>query len=103
MRDIELFQAALGLQAPWKVVESSFDADELRIDFERGARFPCPECDLAGCPVHDTEQKTWRHLDFFQHQAFLSACSPRALRRARRPIGRRAVGRAVGSLSCSRR
>lgn len=81
MRDIELFQAALGLQAPWKVVESVFDADErrleLRIDFERGARFACPECDTADCPVHDTEEKRWRHLDFFQHQAFLAARVPR--------------------------
>jgi transposase len=81
MRDIELFQAALGLQAPWQVVGSAFDAGErrleLRIDFERGARFACPECDAPGCPVHDTEQKTWRHLDFFQHQAFLQARVPR--------------------------
>jgi transposase len=81
MRDIELFRAALGLQAPWQVVGSAFDVGErrleLRIDFERGARFPCPECDAPGCPVHDTEQKTWRHLDFFQHQAFLQARVPR--------------------------
>jgi transposase len=81
MRDIELFQAALGLQVPWRVVGSSFDAEgrrlELRIDFERGARFACPECNAPGCPVHDTETKLWRHLDFFQHQAFLQARMPR--------------------------
>jgi transposase len=81
MRDIELFQAALGLGEPWRVVESSFDADrrrlDLRIDFERGARFACPQCDAAGCEVHDTSERTWRHLDFFQHQAFLVARVPR--------------------------
>lgn len=69
MRDVELFQAALGLSAPWRVAESSFDADqrrlELRIDFERGARLACPECDLAGCEVYDTAEKCWRHLDVF--------------------------------------
>lgn len=27
--------------------------------------------------MHDSEQKTWRHLDFFQHQAHLSARVPR--------------------------
>jgi transposase len=27
--------------------------------------------------VHDTRQQTWRHLDFFQHQAFLHARTPR--------------------------
>src|SRR5664279_158026 len=29
------------------------------------------------CPVHDTEDKTWRHLDFFQYKAFLHARVPR--------------------------
>jgi transposase len=52
---------------------------ELRIEFERGARFSCPECDRPGCPVHDSTEKTWRHLDFFQHQAFLTAKVPRVV------------------------
>jgi transposase len=81
MRDVDLFQQALGLVAPWRVVESSFDADqrrlELRIDFERGSTFACPECAAEGCKVHDTETKTWRHLDFFEHHAHLTARVPR--------------------------
>jgi len=60
---------------------SSFDADqrrlELGVDFERGARFACPECDRVGCEVHDTTERTWRHLDFFQHEAYLVARVPR--------------------------
>ena len=83
MRDVELFQAALGLGEPWRVVGSSFDADrrrlELRIDFERGARFACPEGDHAGCEVHDSAEKRWRHLDFFQHEAYLVARVPRVV------------------------
>jgi transposase len=27
--------------------------------------------------VHDTTEKTWRHLDFFQHPAFFTARVPR--------------------------
>ena len=27
--------------------------------------------------MHDTTEKTWRHLDFFQHRAFLTARTPR--------------------------
>ncbi|MFZ1106246.1 MAG: transposase family protein [Hyphomicrobiaceae bacterium] len=27
--------------------------------------------------VHDTARQEWRHLDFFQHQAFLHARTPR--------------------------
>jgi transposase len=81
MHDSELFQRALGLEEPWQVVDVRFDAEQrrldLRIDFPKGARFRCPECGRAGCKVHDTEEKTWRHLDFFQHQAYLSARVPR--------------------------
>ncbi len=29
------------------------------------------------CAVHDTTDRTWRHLDFFEHQAYLSARVPR--------------------------
>ena len=77
MRDIDLFQMALGLVPPWMVTAADFDAEKKRldidIDFKTGGRFACPECGKADCPVHDTVKKTWRHLDFFQHQAFLHA------------------------------
>jgi transposase len=81
MRDLELFSRALGLRERWRVVETSFDAEQrrldLRLDFERGARFACPVCERPDCEVHDTSEKSWRHLDFFQHQAYLSARVPR--------------------------
>src|SRR5262245_38878400 len=77
MRDIDLLQLALGLVPPWMVAAADFDAGnkrlDIEIDFKTGGRFPCPECGKAECPVHDTVKKTWRHLDFFQHQAFLHA------------------------------
>jgi transposase len=81
MRDIDLFQLALGLVPPWMVADAKFDADKKRldieIDFKTGGRFACPECGKADCSVHDTVKKTWRHLNFFQHQAFLHARVPR--------------------------
>ncbi len=81
MHDVDLFQRALGLEDPWEVVDVSFDVGErrldLRIDFPRGAVFCCPECGVEGLKARDTEQKTWRHLDFFQHQAYLTARVPR--------------------------
>jgi transposase len=79
MRDIDLFQQALGLQSPWRVTGCTFEQRrlELRIDFDKGARFSCPECAADGCPVHDSETKTWRHLDFFEHEAHLTARVPR--------------------------
>jgi transposase len=77
---LDLFTRALGLAAPWQVVGVDFDAAErrleLRVDFPPGARFPCPESGEPS-PVHDSAERTWRHLDFFQHQAYLVARVPR--------------------------
>ena len=42
-------------------------------------RFACPQCAAEGCSVKDTKLKTWRHLDFFQHQAYLTARVPRVM------------------------
>ena len=80
---LAVFGAALGLVPPWQVVAVEFDKDagtlEIGLDFPRGSRFACPEtgCPQGACPVHDTTEKRWRHLDFFEHQAFLSARVPR--------------------------
>jgi transposase len=77
----DLFQAALGLTGPWQVTRTEFDAEahrlDLYLDFSKGARFACPEGDQPACPVYDSEPKIWRHLDFFQHQAYLHARVPR--------------------------
>lgn len=81
MHEIQLFQLALGLSAPWQVTRSEFDPAQSRLDlyldFAEGAGFPCPQCGAAGCKAHDTEEKTWRHLNFFQHEAYLHARTPR--------------------------
>jgi transposase len=75
-----LFTMALGLKAPWEVKSLQFSAEARRldilVDFERGSSFPCPECGRPA-KAHDTEEKTWRHLDFFQHAAYLRARVPR--------------------------
>jgi transposase len=81
MRDTNLLQLALGLTPPWTVTRSNFDPEakrlDIEIDFTPGSRFPCPDCGAAGCPAYDTEQTSWRHLNFFQHQAYLNARVPR--------------------------
>jgi transposase len=81
MRDTTLMQQALGLTPPWTVVRSDFDTAagrlDVDIDFTPGSRFACPNCGAADCPAYDTQRKTWRHLNFFQHQAYLNARVPR--------------------------
>jgi len=77
----QLFEKALGLVPPWKVTRSESDPKaqrlDLFLDFERGARFRCPACGAEGCPVHDTEDEEWRHLNFMQYPLYLHARVPR--------------------------
>src|SRR5215210_70574 len=77
----DLFTLALGLTKPWYVVRNELDTVkrqlEIGIDFERGGTFPCPECGQAGCKAYDTEERRWRHLNFFQFETVLSARVPR--------------------------
>jgi transposase len=81
MQDRDLFALALGLGKPWYVSSVEFEPErkrlELQIDFERGGVFPCPECGTAGCKAYDTEERTWRHLNFFQYETHLRARMPR--------------------------
>jgi len=80
MDERTLFRIALGLDDPWEVKEIKFDAEKQQLDifmdFPKGSKLLCPECDQL-CGVHDTTQKTWRHLNFFQHLTYLHARVPR--------------------------
>lgn len=81
MRDTDLFQLALGLKPPWQVSSSTFNPDQkrldIKIDFPRGSTFTCPECEQVDLKSYDTVEKSWRHLNFFQHEAYLIARVPR--------------------------
>ena len=80
MQPEQLFGMALGIVSPWEVKEISFSKESNRldiyIDFQKGTQFPCPVCGALS-PVHDTTDKEWRHLNFFQYEAYLHARVPR--------------------------
>ncbi len=71
---------ALGITFPWEVEGIEFSKEAKRLDikigFQRGATFACPVCG-APAPAYDTSEKTWRHLNFFQYEAYLTARVPR--------------------------
>ena len=75
-----VLEEALGINPPWKVVNTKFDLDNKRLDifldFPKGSRFPCPKCGSPS-PVYDTSGKEWRHLNFFQYNCYLCAHAPR--------------------------
>ncbi len=75
-----LFTAALGLADPWKVDKVELNTAKRRIDFEvinTGGRMACPACGAQSQPVHERVLRSWRHLDFFQFEAWLHASIPR--------------------------
>jgi transposase len=75
-----LFESALGIDVPWFVRSVEFDEAAklltVGVDFVPGTRFS-----VAGQegkhPVHDTVAKTYRHLNFFQHECHLQVRTPR--------------------------
>lgn len=87
MDTLKLFTAALNLEKPWIVSKVEFipvpgspkDMElHITLSYPDGSKFPCPidgceEC----CPVHDREERIWRHLNFFQYKTFIHAPLPR--------------------------
>ena len=76
----ELFEAALGIAPPWSVQAVEFDESAKRltvlIDFKPGTHFAVSG-HAGEHPVHDTVVKTYRHLNFFQHECHLQVRTPR--------------------------
>ena len=76
----KLFETALGIADPWSVSRVDFDEASkvltILVDFKPGSRF-----EVSGHeglhPVHDTVTKTYRHLNFFQHECHLQVRTPR--------------------------
>ena len=82
MDNNHLFEAALSIQKPWYIDHVDFEVENKRldifIDFERGATFPSDDPGYDGqYGAYDTEQKTWRHLNFFEHECYLHCRTPR--------------------------
>jgi len=83
MNSKEIFSLALNIAEPWFVQDVKLDLQkdtsagriDIYIDFKKGYKF----LDKQGqeTTAYDTEEKTWRHLNFFQHECYLHARVPR--------------------------
>lgn len=71
---------ALGLQAPWEIekvelLESKSGKElHLSIGHQRGVKFEYDESEYS---VYDHQERTWRHLNFFEHCCYIHAGVPR--------------------------
>ena len=76
----KIFETALGISSPWFIAGMSFEPSQrklnIRVDLEVGSRFAVPG-QTGEHPVHDTVTKTYRHLNFFQHECEFEVRVPR--------------------------
>lgn len=74
----EIFAIALGLEKPWNIKEVNFDKEkgklDIYVDFIKGSKFKGDDGDMY--TAHDTAERTWQHLNFFQYHCFLHARVP---------------------------
>ena len=79
MNSEELFKKLL-CQEAWYIKEIKFDREDkrvdIRIDFQKGSRFVCPLCGKQ-YGVHETGERTCRHLNIFQYRVYINAREPR--------------------------
>src|SRR5207244_1400305 len=75
-----LYARRLGITEGWGVelVEMKQEAGEVHVTVALPAstRWVCPEC-LAAAPIHDHQERSWRHLDTCQFKTFVHARVPR--------------------------
>ena len=80
----QLFSQALGIIDPWKIDSVAFDPNKKRltihVDFTKGSTFSYDDESTGESKeykAYDTVEKTWRHLNFFEHECYLVARVPR--------------------------
>ena len=83
----KVFSLALGIKDPWYIksldmVPSTKNPEilEMRVevDFLEGSRFSYNGSEEL-YPVHDTRERVWRHLNFFQYRCYIQARVPRII------------------------
>ncbi len=76
----ELFEAALSITSPWYIERIDFNLElkrlDIYIDFHRGATFSL-SAGGGEYKAYDTKLKTWRHLNFFEHECHFHCRTPR--------------------------
>lgn len=76
----ELFSLALSIENPWRIDKIQFDQEKeelnIYVGYMRSSKFLCPKCGKE-CKLHDTKEKVWRHLNFFQYKTYIHCKLPR--------------------------
>jgi transposase len=79
MNDYQLYQQILGLTEPWAVKSVTLRPKEHEVEVEvtcTETHWGCPLCNRR-MHVHDSEERTWRHLDTCQFKTLIRCPVPR--------------------------
>jgi transposase len=85
MNSTEIFSLALGLSEPWFVEDVSFTLEgnkrilDIKISHKKGSFFTD---NLGKSTIYDHVERTWKHLNFFQHECYLHCNVPRLVSQA---------------------
>ena len=75
-----LYATLLGLKAPWEIEDVAMDRERgevcVRVALPAKTRWVCPDC-LKPAPIHDHQERSWRHLDTCQYRTVVVARVPR--------------------------
>lgn len=77
--EIKIFSLMAGIEEPWVLEKVEVDERKdlhMYVKYKRGEKFKCNQCQEL-CPVHDTKDKTWRHLNCFEHKTYIHCKVPR--------------------------
>ena len=77
--NIKIFSLIAGIEKPWILEKVQVDENKdlhMYVKFQRGSKFKCKYCN-NDCSVYDIVEKTWRHLNCFEHKTFIHCKVPR--------------------------
>lgn len=77
--EIKIFSLMAGIEEPWILERVEVDENKdlhMYVKYKRGNKFKCTKCSEL-CSVYDTVEKTWRHLNCFEHKTFIHCKVPR--------------------------
>jgi len=78
MKDLQLYQQILGLTEPWRVESVKLNVAEKEVEVWvrcTETLWGCPQCQQR-MPIHDWEERRWRHLDSCQFKTIIVSQVP---------------------------
>lgn len=76
----EALNELLTISPPWQIGKINLQRKNKVIDayvnFKRGSKFCCSGCGQE-CKVYDTNERRWRHQDWFEYRCYLNIKVPR--------------------------